>query len=263
MRCEIIAEIGQNHNGDMTLAKDLIHAAAENGADVAKFQLFDAKALFPTKEEGNEWYDYNCSTELSRDDLHLLNEECQKAGIEFMSSAFDVERVAWLEEIGAKRHKLASRSIRDPELVNAVTGTGEPVICSLGLWDEADFPEIKAPGGMYFLYCVCKYPTPMLDLQLQNVTFDPTHSFAGFSDHTMGIAAPVTAIARGAQIIEKHFTLDQAMHGPDHQGSMTPDELKQLCIFRDDIAVCLGDAAHIKDNDARVTGTGEAFVLQS
>lgn len=262
MRCEIIAEIGQNHNGDMVLAKEMIHAAAENGADVAKFQLFDAKALFPTKEQGNEWYDYNCSTELSKDDLYLLNEECKKAGIEFMSSAFDVQRVAWLEEIGVARHKLASRSINDPELINAVTGTGKPVLCSLGLWKKQEFPQIKATGGMYYLYCVCKYPTPLIDLHLENVVFDPATSFAGFSDHTIGIAAPIAAIARGAQIIEKHFTLDQSMFGPDHQGSMNPQELKQLSAFRDEIAVCLGDADFDSDN-LKMTGTGAAFVLQS
>ena len=262
MRCKIIAEIGQNHNGDMAIAKELIHAAAENGADVAKFQAFDAKALFPTKEEGNEWYYYNCSTELSRDDLNTLNEECQKAGIEFMSSAFDVERVAWLEELGVKHHKLASRSINDPELINAVVGTGKPIICSLGMWSDTNFPEIKAPGGMHYLYCVCKYPTPLVDLNLQNITFDPRTSFAGFSDHTMGISAPITAMARDAQILEKHFTLDQSMYGPDHQGSMTPDELKQISTFRDEIAVCLGDTDHI-ENNAKMTGTGDAFVLQS
>ena len=262
MRCEIIAEIGQNHNGDMTIAKELIHAAAENGADVAKFQLFDSRALFPTKEEGNEWYDYNCSTELSKDDLHLLNEECQKADIEFMSSAFDVERVSWLEEINVRRHKLASRSIKDQELINAVARTKKPIICSLGLWDDPDFPQINAPGGLYFLYCVCKYPTPLIDLQLQDVIFDQHSSFAGFSDHTMGIAAPITAIARGAQIIEKHFTLDQSMYGPDHQGSMTPDELKQLSSFRDEISVCLGNVGDL-DSNVKLTGTGETFVLQS
>lgn len=262
MKCEIIAEIGQNHNGDMSLAKELIHAAAENGADIAKFQLFDAKALFPTKEEGNEWYDYNCSTELGKDDLHLLNEECKKHDIEFMSSAFDVERVGWLEDIGVKRHKLASRSINEPDLIKAVTNTGKPVICSLGLWKKEGFPDIATKGGMHYLYCVCKYPTPLVDLHLEDITFDPQNSYSGFSDHTIGITASVVAISRGAQIIEKHFTLDQKMYGPDHEGSMTPDELKQLSAFRDEIAVCLGDKNIIKDN-VKMTGTGGSFVIQS
>ena len=115
---EIIAEIGQNHNGDMLLAKELIHAAKENGADVAKFQLYDAVSLFP--KENNPWYEYNCQTELSRDQVTDLNNECQKVGIEFMSSVFDVERIDWLESINVKSHKVASRSIKDASLTNAM-----------------------------------------------------------------------------------------------------------------------------------------------
>ncbi|QQG36306.1 MAG: N-acetylneuraminate synthase family protein [Micavibrio aeruginosavorus] len=260
MKCEIIAEIGQNHNGDMAIAKELIHAAAENGADVAKFQLFDAKALFPTKEQGNEWYDYNCSTELSRDDLALLKEECDKTGIEFMSSAFDAERVGWLEAVGVKRYKIASRSIKDAAILEAVIKTRKPIIASLGLWKGDTLPKIAAHAPVHYLYCVAKYPTPLIDLHFEDIDF--VNKYAGFSDHTIGLSAPVAAIARGARIIEKHFTLDKNMHGPDHQGSMTPAELKELARFRDEIAVCLGDAASA-ENSIVMTGTGKAFVLQS
>ncbi len=261
MRCEIIAEIGQNHNGDMSIAKELIHAAKENGADVAKFQLFNAPALFPTKEQGNEWYDYNCKTEISRDDLALLAEECKKVGIEFMSSAFDVERIGWLEELGVKRHKAASRSINDDILMAAYMKTNKPLIISLGLWKGKGFPNVKSKGGVDFLYCVCKYPAPLIDMHFENVTFGEG-SYAGFSDHTVGLAAPVTAMVRGAKVIEKHFTLDQKMYGPDHEGSMTPNELKALSTMRDEIAVCLGTTEGIKTS-AAMTGTEKAFVLQS
>jgi len=223
---EIIAEIGQNHNGDMELAKELISAAKENGASCAKFQLFDAVALFP--KEGNPWFDYNCKTELSRGQLHLLNEECQKVGIEFMASVFDIERIAWLEDIGVKRHKVASRSIHEKELIDALCATNKRLLVSLGMWKEEAFPQIDAPGGVDFLYCVSKYPTEFSDLHFNDVSFD---RYAGFSDHTIGIEAPQIAIARGAGIIEKHFTLDKDMYGPDHSGSMTPDELKELSDF--------------------------------
>src|SRR4051812_44623481 len=104
---EIIAEIGQNHNGDIDLAVDLIRRAKEHGADVAKFQLYDARALFP--KEGNEWFEYNCKTELSRAHLRKLADACEACGIEFMASVFDVERVAWLEDVGVRRYKIASR----------------------------------------------------------------------------------------------------------------------------------------------------------
>ncbi len=233
MRCEIIAEIGQNHNGDMVLAKDLIQAAKECGADVAKFQLFDAKTLFPSKEDGNEWFDYNCETELSRDDLNSLAEICDKEGIEFMASPFDVERVSWLEEVGAKRYKIASRSIRDDAMIKAIEKTKKPVVASLGMWNEAGLPHINA-HDVSFLYCVSKYPTSLEDLDFENVDF-VKGPICGFSDHTIGITAPIFAMTKGAKILEKHFTIDKSLYGPDHQGSMTPEELKTIVSFRDDL----------------------------
>ncbi|HIA15049.1 MAG TPA: hypothetical protein EYG58_04500 [Nitrospirales bacterium] len=230
---EIIAEIGQNHNGDMDVARQLIYAAKEGGANVAKFQLYDARRLF--SREGNPWFDYNCATELSREDVKLLSRTCSDAGIEFMSSVFDVERVAWLEDVGVKRYKLASRSVRDRVLIEAVAEAGKPVLVSLGMWDEPEFPEIPACQVGY-LYCVSKYPTPLEELHLSNVDFT---QYAGFSDHSIGVSAAVAALARGAGLIEKHFTLDKSMHGPDHGGSMNPDELRALSIFRDDFQQCL------------------------
>ncbi len=231
---EIIAEIGQNHNGDMALAKELIHAAKENGADVAKFQLYNAKDLFPKKN--NEWYDYNLSTELSRENVTVLFEECKAAGIEFMASVFDVERISWLEDLGVDRYKIASRSIHDTPLIRGLVKTGKPLIVSLGMWKETDFPEISPESSIFYLYCVSKYPTPLSDLTFSSVDFTRYH---GFSDHTIGITASITAFSRGAGIIEKHFTLDKKMVGPDHSGSMTPDELKALNDMRQGIRACL------------------------
>jgi len=231
---EIIAEIGQNHNGDLGLAFELIHAAKENGAETVKFQVYSAKELFA--KEGNPWYDYNCKTEVSYDQLFLLSEECNKVGIEFMASAFDPKRVAWLEEYGVKRHKTASRSIGDKELLRALIKTNKPILCSLGMWDGKEFPVIEATPPVQFLYCIAKYPTPLSDLKFSEVDFN---KYAGFSDHTVGIAASLTAFARGAQIIEKHFTLDKSMYGPDHSCSMTPKELKQLSDFRKEVSQCL------------------------
>lgn len=231
---EIIAEIGQNHNGDISLAKDLIRAAKENGADVAKFQLYDARALFP--RENNEWFEYNCKTEIDRDQLQVLARECADCGIEFMASVFDVERIEWLEEIRVKRYKIASRSIRDTELIRALIKTGKPIIASLGMWEGTTFPVIGSSAPVDFLYCVSKYPTQFSDLKFARVDFS---KYAGFSDHTVGIAAPMIAFARGARIVEKHFTLDKAMYGPDHAGSMTPAELRLLSTFRGELSQCL------------------------
>ncbi len=230
----IIAEIGQNHNGDMALARKLIHEAKNSGADVAKFQLYDAPALFP--KEGNDWYDYNCKTELSYEQTCELVEECERAGIEFMASVFDTTRLGWLEELGVKRHKMASRSIHDQALTTALAATGKQLIVSLGMWEQDDFPLIETSGSVDFLYCVSQYPTPLEALHLNEVDFN---RYAGFSDHTIGTTAPIAAIARGAQILEKHFTLDKTMYGPDHAGSMTPDELAQIHKFRQEFMQCL------------------------
>ena len=123
---EIIAEIGQNHNGDMGLARELICAAKENGADAVKFQVYDARALFP--QENNPWYDYNLSTELTRKDILNLAEFCSEQKIEFFASVFDTQRIAWLEEIHVKRYKVASRSIHDSGLIDALNSTGKQLL---------------------------------------------------------------------------------------------------------------------------------------
>ena len=231
---EIIAEIGQNHNGDMDLARRLIREAQAAGASVAKFQVYDARALFP--KDGNAWFDYNCRTELTRAQVEMLAAECARVGIEFMASAFDVERVGWLDRLGVPRYKIASRSVKDRALIEACAATGRRLIVSLGMWDGTEFPAISAPGGVEFLYCISKYPTALSDVELAKVDFT---RYAGFSDHTIGIEAAMAALARGARIIEKHFTLDKAMYGPDHAGSMTPEELASLCRFKDRLAQIL------------------------
>ena len=235
MTMEIIAEIGQNHNGDMELAKELIYLAKENGADVAKFQLFDAPSLFP---KDKPWFEYNCMTQLSRDQLNFLNEVCKENEIEFMASVFDLERLTWLEDIGVHRHKIASRSIRETDLIDAIVATGKPIMASLGMWNEKKFPVISPDTD--FLFCISKYPTPIEEIDFNDIYFGPDQrAYKGFSDHTIGTTASCIALSRGARIIEKHFTLDKNMDGPDHACSMEPSELKAISIFRDDLRKCL------------------------
>lgn len=234
MKAKIIAEIGQNFNGSLSLAKELISAAFESGADVAKFQVFDATALFSRKN--NPWYEYNLKNELSFGQVEELAEECAKLGIEFMASSFDPTRVSWLERIGVKSHKLASRSIEDKVLANAMLSTGKQVIVSLGMWKEKSFPNWLISNKTQFLHCISEYPTPLNRVKLGDVNF---LEYAGFSDHTVGVDAAFVAIARGAKIIEKHFTLDKNAYGPDHKGSMDPKELLAISKFARSVNICL------------------------
>lgn len=230
LKSEIIAEIGQNHNGDMRLACDMIGSAKKNGADAVKFQLYNARELFPV--ENNPWFDYNRRTELSREQVIMLSGECKKAGIEFFASVFDTERVAWLEDIGVRRYKVASRSIYNKDLLDCLCRTGKPLLVSLGMWKGEGFPRIDNEAGVDFLYCIPKYPAPFSEVKLGSVDF---MKYAGLSDHTKGLSCAIAALSRGAKIIEKHFTLNRDMFGPDHACSMDPDELRTLNYFRDDL----------------------------
>ena len=230
MNIEIIAEIGQNHNGEISLAKELIHSAKENGADVAKFQIYDAKSLFT--KENNDWYDYNCKTELSYDEVLELAELCKSIEIEFMASVFDKKRIEWLEEVNVKRYKVASRSVDDKELIEALIETKKPLLISLGKWNGSGFPIDNSSLDIRYLHCISKYPTKLSELGLSKVDFS---RYSGFSDHTIGTHAAEIAMVMGAKIIEKHFTLDKKMYGPDHEGSMIPEELREIVEFKDDL----------------------------
>ncbi len=221
----IIAEIGQNHNGDMEIAKKLISVAKEEGANIAKFQLYDVDSIFPPTFE---WYKEGKQAQLSKEQVTELADWCQKVGIEFMASVFDTERVEWCQGVGVKRYKIASRSIYDKHLIDAIAKTGKDIIASLGMYQGKKFPQINTRGKVDFLYCIAKYPTLPEDLNFLEVDFS---KYSGFSDHTIGIEAALVAMSRGAKIIEKHFTLDKKMHGPDHTGSMEPPELRQMVEF--------------------------------
>lgn len=217
-----IGEIGHNHGGNLRLAKLMIEELKNCGADIAKFQLYDTDKI---KKSWQSRYMELKVSELTFEDTKELKEHCDKVGIEFMASAFDIERVGWLEKLNVKRHKLASRSIYDTELIKAMEATGKPIIASLGKWEELELPEIK---NSEFLFCVAEYPAYITANE-----FPPSFPglYDGFSDHTEGCYWSREAIKRGATIIEKHFTLDKKLPGHDQKGSADPTELKDLCTF--------------------------------
>jgi len=219
----IIAEIGHNANGNMRLNKLMIDEAKNCGADIAKFQLYDTDKI---KKPWQSRYLELKFAELSKEDVKELKEYCDKVGIEFMASAFDVERVGWLEELNVVRHKLASRSIYDKELIKAMEATGKPIIASLGYWKEDKFPSIK---NCSFLHCVSEYPAYFTN-EIFPYVFNK-EKYYGFSDHSVGCYWAREAIKRGAMIIEKHFTLSHELPGFNQRGSAEPWELKDLVTY--------------------------------
>ncbi len=222
----IIAECGLNHNGDMELAKKMICEAKNAGANLVKFQLYDADK----DEPNNPWHTYLKQCELSFDQAKMLFDYGKEVGIEVFFSVDNVERVEWCEKIGVKRYKIGYGHRGDLDLYKIIIPTRKPLMVSVDVDGEG---QPISYGLVQTLYCVPLYPTSLEDLNFnaRSDSWDSTNTFDlinGFSDHTVGLDAAKIALAREAEIIEKHFTLDKSMYGPDHCVSMTPDELKEL-----------------------------------
>ncbi len=237
---EIIAEIGQNHNGDIGLAKELIYSVKDSGADVAKFQLFDMnfweKIYDNNPEIKQTWQNYHQKTCLSNESIVSLIELCDKLNIEFMCSVFNEHFIDFVENFNVKRYKLASNSIFNKNLLNKLIQTNKELIISLGHWKKNKLPNFKSKNKISYLYCISNYPTKFDDLNFNKIDFN---KYDGFSDHTIGLDASYIALSRGAKIIEKHITLDKKMEGPDHEGSITPNELKKLVKFKNNLILSL------------------------
>ena len=220
---DIFWECGHNGNGNIRLNKLMIDEIKSCGGKIAKFQLYDtSKIKLPYQSRYMELK----MAELTKEDTWELKRHCDKTGIEFVASAFDIERVKWLEEMGVKRHKLASRSIYDTELIKAMEKTGKPIIVSLGAWKEKELPKIK---NAQFLYCISEYPAY---ITAKEFPLEFGEKYAGFSDHTIGCYWAREALKRGATIIEKHFTLSHELPGYNQKGSAEPWEAKDLLAFK-------------------------------
>ena len=218
---EIIAEIHPQHGGDMGVLREMIRAAKQEGANAVKVQLYDARALL-----GEAW----AYLELSRDQLERIRDWCEQERIELMASVFDAERYGWCRELELPRNKIASRTVKeDPALCAEIVASGKETLVSLGAWDSPDLPFADAPNVRH-LYCKSRYPALWEDMSDFPVEFS-VRAMAGYSDHTLGLDFCLLAIARGAQIIEKHFSLDKTRTRPTeraHVCSMTPAELAEL-----------------------------------
>lgn len=262
MRTLIIAEAGVNHNGDIELAKQLIASAAAAGADLVKFQSFITgksisrkapKADYQIATTGAEESQYEMvrKLELSRVDHGVLIEECRRNGIGFFSTAFDPESFDMLVELGLNQVKIPSGELTNLPLLRYMTRLGKPVQLSTGMAClgevEAAIEVIESAGTprslITVLHCTTEYPTPMEEVNLRAM-ISMKNAFGvnvGYSDHTPGIEVPIAAVALGASIIEKHFTLARNLPGPDHQASLEPYELKAMVDAIRNIERALGD----------------------
>ncbi len=245
----IIAEAGVNHNGSYERAERMVDVAKECGVDYIKFQTFKSDKIankFATqadyqkknlKQESSQ-VEMLRKLELSDNDFSSLKDYCDEAGIRFMSTPFDLESIDFLSGLEMDYMKVPSGEITNLPYLRKIASTGIPVIMSTGmcrLGEIEDALDILYNGGMSteditLLHCNTEYPTPMVDVNLR--AMDTLRSAfgtkVGYSDHTKGIEVPIAAVAMGATVIEKHFTLDKTLPGPDHVASLDPAELKAM-----------------------------------
>jgi N,N'-diacetyllegionaminate synthase len=256
----IIAEAGVNHNGSLEIAKQLVDAAKAAGADCVKFQTFVAgnivsknaqKAEYQKKETGSEesQYDMLKKLELSFEEFKDLHAYCKRQKIEFMSTAFDFDSIDFLESLGMGIWKIPSGDITNLPYLIKIAKLNKPIILSTGMSTmEETERAIKilkehGTGEVTVLHCTTEYPTPYEDVNLKAMlaireTFQVP---VGYSDHTKGIEVPIAAVAMGAKVIEKHFTLDKNMVGPDHKASLEPQELRDMISAIRHLEMAFGD----------------------
>ncbi len=259
----IIAEAGVNHNGSLSIAKKLIEKAAQAGADAVKFQTFTAKNLVsPNTPKANYQLKTTSSSETQFEMIqHLeidknahkaLMDHCRKNNIMFLSSPFDLEGIDLLYELGLSMFKIPSGEITNLPYLRKIGSLGKQIILSTGM---ATLDEIKAAvhvltkagaskKSIAILHCNTEYPTPMPDVNLlamKTIQAAFPSMQIGYSDHTLGIEVPIAATALGARVIEKHFTLDRAMEGPDQGSSLEPNELAQMVKAIRNIEMALGN----------------------
>ena len=246
----IIAEAGVNHNGSIELAKKLVEKAKEAGVDYIKFQTFKASKLVTKAakqaeyqqknigKEGDSQYQMLKKLELSPEEHEVLIDYCRQLGIKFFSTAFDFDSIEYLHSLNLGLWKIPSGEVTNYPFLKRIAAYNEPTILSTGMCDMEDvraavdalFRNGLSKENLILLHCNTEYPTPFEDVNLK--AMDALRKEfgveVGYSDHTKGIEVPIAAVALGATMIEKHFTLDRNMEGPDHKASLEPDELKAM-----------------------------------
>jgi N,N'-diacetyllegionaminate synthase len=258
----IIAEAGVNHNGSLDIAKQLIDKAVEAGVDIIKFQTFKSEKLVSKAARQAEYQQRNIGKkdegqlamlkklELSHADHEELMAYCHEKGIRFFSTAFDMDSIEYLHSLDLGLWKIPSGEITNYPYLRKIAQYHEPVILSTGMCELSDIEatvNVLVEFGVEkeqitILHCNTEYPTPYEDVNLRAMLEirDRFGVNVGYSDHTKGIEVPIAAVALGATVIEKHFTLDKNMEGPDHKASLEPDELKSMVVAIRNIERALG-----------------------
>ena len=261
-RTLIIAEAGVNHNGSLEMAKTLVEKAAEAGVDYVKFQTFKSEKLVSRHATKAEYQKANTDgedsqlkmlqqLELSHNDHLQLIEHCNRCGVNFLSTAFDLDSIDFLASLNLDLWKIPSGEITNLPYLRRIAQKGERVIMSTGMCTLDDIEaalNILISNGtprenITLLHCNTEYPTPWSDVNLRAM-HDIAQRFnlaVGYSDHTQGIEVPIAAVALGATVIEKHFTLDNNLPGPDHKASLNPQQLKEMVTAIRHIELSLGD----------------------
>ena len=243
----IIAEAGVNHNGSVELAIEMIDRAKQCGCDCIKFQTFKTenivtryakKANYQVVNTHNEGSQYSMlkELELSFNDFSVIKKYCDEIEIDFMSTPFDMASVDLLEKLGVSVYKISSGDITNKQLLEYVADKKKPMIISTGMctMDEVKeavkWIEERGNNQITILHCTSHYPTPYDEVNMNAMqTLNQEFSYnVGYSDHTQGIIIPIMAVCMGATVIEKHFTLDKNMEGPDHRASLDIEELKEM-----------------------------------
>ena len=248
-RVFIIAEAGDNHNGSYENALKLVDKAVEAGADCVKFQTFITENVISKFAEKAEYQKENTNAEetqfemvkkleLSFDEFRKIKEYCDEKKILFLSTPFDLDSIDFLQSIDIPFWKIPSGEITNLPYLIKIAKTGKDIIMSTGMCQMEEIKEAleilkeNGAGKVTLLHCNTEYPTPFCDVNLNAMKTikEECHVQVGYSDHTIGIEVPIAAVAMGACVIEKHFTLDKNMEGPDHKASLEPEELKEMVI---------------------------------
>ena len=269
---KIIAEAGVNHNGSLEIAKKMVDAAKLAGADYIKFQTFHAHSLVTAgcetadyqKENAGEksQHDMLKNLELTYDEFKDLKEYCDEKGIGFLSTAFDSDSIDFIASLNPDYMKVPSGELTDLPYLRKMASTGIPMIISTGMATPDEIAKALKPflkegyrsEDIILLHCTTQYPTPMEDVNLRamlTVSGNFGHP-GGYSDHTLGIEVPIAAATLGAVVIEKHFTLDRNMEGPDHKASLEPEELAAMVTAIRNIEKALGNGMkEVKESESQ------------